>query len=275
MTLKVGLIGCGAIGTSLANLIDEGKAGNVKLLAIYDKNLEKAHHLATKLHSKPKVVETFDDLLSLSQISLIVEAASQEAVKQYASKILQSNKNLMIMSVGALVDTELYEMIKHEAEKYGRKIYIPSGAIAGLDGVKAAFIGGVKKVVLTTRKPPKALRGAPYIEDKKIDLDAIKDSTLIYKGTASEACRFFPANINVAATLSLAGIGAEKTEVEIIADPKINRNIHEVRVMGSFGELIVQTRNLPSPMNPKTSYLAVLSAIATLKKISENISIGT
>jgi len=147
--------------------------------------------------------------------------------------------------------------------------------VLGLDGVKAARLGAITEVTLTTRKPPAGLKGAPYIEEKGIDLDAIKDEELIFEGAAGEAIKAFPKNVNVSATLSLAGIGAEKTKVRIICSPKYVRNSHEIELKGEAGTFFIRAENVPSPDNPKTSYLAVLSALATLKGIASAVRVGT
>jgi len=148
-----------------------------------------------------------------------------------------------------------------------KSIYVPSGAVCGIDGVRAAAIGKIKRVTLTTRKPPKGLRGAPYLEKRKIDIDKIKKETVIYNGTADDAVKHFPKNINVAATLSLSGIGPSRTIVRIITSPKYNTNSHEVEVEGEFGRLFTKTENVPSKQNPKTSQLAIYSALAKLKEV--------
>ncbi|MEM3673004.1 MAG: aspartate dehydrogenase [Candidatus Bathyarchaeia archaeon] len=275
MSLGVGLIGCGAIGTVLACAIDSGQAGNTRLTIVYDRIKEKSNVLYRKLVCKPKVANSFEELIACEDVDLIVEAASQEAVRAYALRVLRAGKDLMIMSVGALVDSKLLEEIRGCAMESGKRVYIPSGAIAGLDGVKAAVIGKVESVTLTTRKPPEGFNDAPYVKEKDILLEKLNSPTLIYEGPASEACKLFPANVNVAAALGLAGIGVEKTKVQIIADPSIKRNIHEVKVKGEFGELEVHAENVPLVDNPKTSRLAALSAIAVLKKISEPLTIGT
>ncbi len=273
MPLGVSLIGCGSIGKVLACAIDEGQAGDTRLVMIYDRVTEKAKALSQRLKSKPKIAKNFNDLLENRDIELVIEAASQEAVKAYALKILEAGKSLMVMSVGALVDSKLASEISRVAKEKRLKVYIPSGAIAGLDGVKSSAVGKVESVTLTTRKPLEGLKDAPYFKEKH-DMKILKP-TILYEGPATEACKFFPSNVNVAATLGLAGIGAEKTMVRIIADPSISRNIHEVEVKGEFGELKVHVENVPSIDNPKTSYLAALSAIATLKKITEPLMIGT
>ena len=273
--MGVGLIGCGAIGTVLACAIDKGEAGSTHLAVVYDRIKEKSNILCGKLVRKPKIAESFEELIACEDVDLVVEAASQEAVRAYALRVLRAGKDLMIMSVGALVDSELVEEVRRCAMENRKRVYIPSGAIAGLDGAKAAVIGKVDSVTLTTRKPPEGLKDAPYVKEKKMHLEKLKSPKLIYEGPASEACKLFPANVNVAAALGLASVGVEKTKVQIIADPSIKRNIHEVKVKGEFGELQVHVENVPLMDNPKTSQLAALSAIATLKKISEPLTVGT
>ncbi|MBC7328616.1 DUF108 domain-containing protein, partial [bacterium] len=183
----------------------------------------------------------------------------------------EEGKHILIMSVGGLIGKE--ELIAGAKEK-NCKIYIPSGALAGLDGVQAAKLGGIKNALLITTKPPQALAGAPYIEQKGIDLFSINEPTVIYEGNAEEAIKLFPANVNVAAALSLAGIGVKLTKVRIVVDPQAKVNVHRIEVEGAFGKLIAQTENYPSPSNPRTSYLAVLAAIALLKKITNPLMIG-
>lgn len=275
MLLGVGLIGCGAIGSVLACAIDSRHAGDARLVMIYDSVAEKSQILCEKLVCKPRIAKSFEELIACGDIDLVIEAASQEAVRAYATRVLKAGKDLMIMSVGALVDSELAEYTRRCALESRKRVYIPSGAIVGLDGVKAAVIGRVDSVTLTTRKPPEGLKDAPYVKEKKMRLEKLKNPTLIYEGPALEACKLFPANVNVAAVLSLAGIGVEKTKVQIIAEPSIKRNIHEINVKGEFGELKINVKNIPMTNNPKTSYLAALSAIATLKKLSEPLIVGT
>jgi len=272
VSLGIGLIGCGAIGSVLARAIDDGQAGDACLVMVFDKNLEKAKALTQKLKSKPKVAKSFKELLECENVKLVVEAASQEAVKTYAVEVLRAGKDLMIMSAGALVDSELTSEINRTAKENSQKVYVPSGAIAGLDGVKASALGKIERIVLTTRKPLKALGDNAYFKKK---FGSVEKPTIIYEGSAVEACKLFPANVNVAATLSLAGVGAEKTIVRVIADPRLERNVHEIEVVGEFGKLAVHVENVPSIENPKTSYLAALSAIATLKKITEPMIVGT
>jgi len=273
--LKVGLIGCGSIGTIISEAIDKGTVGDVELTAVYDIYREKAERLVTKLTKKPVIAASADELIKRKDVHLVIEAASQTAVKQYALRALEEDKDLMVMSAGALIDEDLYEQILSHAERRGRKVYVPSGAIVGLDNIKSAAIGEIFEVTLTTKKPPLSFEGAPFIKSRKIDLGSVKEPLLLYEGPAREAVKLFPNNVNVAASLSLAGVGADKTKVRIITDPGVKEIMHEIHVRGEFGELETKTVNKPFPNNPKTSYIAALSAIATLKKIAGNIVIGT
>ena len=161
------------------------------------------------------------------------------------------------------------------ARANGATIFVPSGAIAGLDGVASATAGRIDSVTMVTRKPPEALRGAPGVTMAGVDLDAISEPTLVYEGPVREACRRFPANVNVSAALSMAGIGPDRTTIRIYADPHVTRNTHEIVVEGEFGRLAINIENVPSPANPKTGLLSALSAGSTLKRITSTVRIGT
>jgi aspartate dehydrogenase len=273
--LGVALVGCGAIGTILAQAIDAGKVEGTRLSCVYDLDVSKAENLVTLLVQKPIVASSYRDLLECEDVDLVVEAASQEAVRQYSVETLQADKDFMIMSVGALVDKQLLRTIRDLTAGGMRRVYIPSGAVGGLDALKAAAVGRIDEVVLKTRKPPAGLIGAPYLDEHGISLQGLDGVKTVYRGKAVDACRFFPTNVNVAATLSLAGIGPELTDVQIVADSTIKRNIHEISVKGEFGELTVRACNVTSPVNPKTSTLAILSAIATLRTIADGIRVGS
>jgi aspartate dehydrogenase len=275
MKLNVALIGCGAIGTTLAKAIDDGRAGEVRLSWIYDLKQEKSGTLARKLRSKPRIAQSASEIYADKEVVLVIEAASQLAVEQYSMDILNSRKDLMVMSVGAFADQRLLKSLRKAAEKNDRRIYIPSGAILGIDGVKAAGLGKLQRVVLTTRKPPAALAYSEYLQGRGIRLKGLKHPRVVFDGSAREAVKAFPASVNVAATLSLAGIGLDKTRVRVVADPKLRRNVHEIYIKGDSGELTTVARNLPFPDSRRTSYLAALSAIRMLKNLSETIRIGT
>ncbi len=274
--LRLGLIGCGAIGTTLAEAVDGGEVADVELTAVFDTYPERMKELVSRLRRRPREYREFDAFLRESGADIVVESASQEAVKLYGEKVIASGKDIMIMSVGALLDERLLKKIKSAAEDKGCQVRIPSGAIGGLDAVKAARQGGLDRVVLTTRKHPDALKDSPHFQRVVKDLDNLKDALVIFEGVASEAVKAFPANVNVSAALSLAGVGGEGTVVRVVADPSVTRNIHEIDVEGKFGSMKILLENATHPANPKTSYLAVLSAIETLRSMaSREIQIGT
>lgn len=265
---NIGIVGCGAIGTILAKAIEKD-IRQVTITALNDIEIDHAKNLKKTLKSNPKTT-TLDELIDRSDI--IIECAHKNSVKEVASKTLKKKKDILIMSVSGLIDNlDIFEL----AKKNNSTIYIPSGAIAGIDALKAAKHNNIKSVTLTTTKPKKGLEGAPYIIENKIDLDSIKKKTTIFKGNVYEAIKGFPKNINISATIALAGIGPQNTQVKIIVDPKSYTNSHELKITGDFGEITTQTKNTPSKDNPKTSYLAALSAIAKIKDITENTKIGT
>ena len=266
--LKVGIVGCGTIGSELARYIDT-QIPQMELVAVCDVIPKKAKELADNLIRRPAIIE-MDKLIENSD--LVIESASKNVAKEVVRKCCEKSKDVLAMSTSGILEEPRFLDL---ARKKGIHLYLPSGAITGLDGLKGAKIGEIHSVTLTTRKPPQALAGAPFIIQNKIDTDNIKEETLLFEGTALEAVAAFPANINVAATLSLAGVGPKRTMVRIFASPGLNVNVHEVEVTGEFGKFITRTENLASAKNPKTSYLAVLSAMATLKQIADTVKVGT
>src|ERR687896_638101 len=267
---NVGLMGCGTIGTHMALAIESGSIANASLAGLYDIDDANAKTLKSKLKSSPEVYPDFDRFID-SPLDIVIEAASQQAVRNFGKPIIESNKDLMIMSVGALADrTFLAELLELATVTKGRsKIYVPTGAIAGIDAIRSVK-HLLDSITLTTTKSPKALAGAPFFSTREVNLDIITKVTEIYEGTAAEAVKLFPANVNVAAVLSLAGIGVEKTKVRILADPEATTNQHEIVATGSFGEIKIRVNNVTAPGNPKTSFLAVLSAIECLRSICED-----
>ena len=270
---RIGLLGCGSIGTQIALAIDSGKIP-ATLTHVYDDSKEASSVLVEKLKNKPEIVEN-PHLLSSHSVNIVVEAASQNAVRDVGLSVLQNKRDLMIMSVGALLDESIYDILFDACKDFKKTIFLPSGAIAGLDGIKS-IKDELESVSLTTTKHPRSLKGAKFFETSKINLDSLESSTTIFEGTAKKAVSLFPANINVAALLSLSGIGSERTNVKIVADPDTDKNTHHIEAAGKFGTMVFTIENFPDPNNPKTSRLAILSAIETLKKYCSNdIQIGT
>lgn len=261
------------MGTQIALAIDSGQIP-ATLTHIFDESKEKSSLLVEKLINKPEIVEN-SHLLSSNPIDIVVEAASQDAVRDVSLSVLQNKKDLMIMSVGALLDESIYDILSDACKDFKKTIYLPSGAIAGLDGLKSVK-DELESLSITTTKHPNSLKGAKFFETSELNLNEINSSTTIFNGTAKEAVSLFPANINVAALLSLSGIGSEKTNVKIIVDPDTDKNTHRIVAEGKFGKMTFTIENYPDTNNPKTSRLAILSAIETLKKYcSDDIQIGT
>ncbi len=258
--MKVGIIGCGNIGTELAVFLDKDQYFSLEYL--FDISEDSIENLLKKLQNKPKVVE-FENLMENSD--LIIEAANKEVVEKIINNVKSNNKKILIMSTGGIIkNLELLKKIKAE-------IYLTSGAIAGLEAIKAVS-GKISELTLTTTKPLKGLEGAPFIIKNNIDLNQIKNKETIFEGNLEEAIEGFPKNINVAATLFLAS-EFKNLKIKIIADPDLKTNNHEIFCKGEFGVIKTRVENLPSE-NPKTSYLAVLSAMQVLRNLSGNVKIG-
>ncbi|MET1159494.1 MAG: aspartate dehydrogenase [Thermoprotei archaeon] len=268
---RIGIIGCGAIGSVIADAVDNGVI-NAELAGLYDIIVSKCRELAGKLvNSKPRVCDSIDCLLELKP-DIVVEAASQEAVREYVPKILDHGIEVVVLSVGALLDENLLKTIEEKCREKKVNVYVPSGAIAGIDAIRALSSIGIKRVVLITRKNPRSISRDSL---EKLGFSGeIKEPTVIYEGPAEEAVKKLPANINVAATLKLAS--KAPVIVRFIADPSVGRNIHEIIVESSASKLHFIVENTPHPQNPKTSYLAALSAVELLRRLtSKGIIIGS
>jgi len=257
--IKVGIVGMGVIGSHVAKAIENGIPG-VALAGI-------AVRTPTRAGGFPAY--PLDELIRRSD--LIVEAATQAALRDFGPAVLAAGKHLMVLSVGALVG--VLDEWARLAERHRCRILVPSGAIAGLDGMKGAREGAITSVTMETRKPPRGLAGAPWIEQQRIDLDAITRETLIFEGPATEAVKAFPANVNVVAALSLAGLGPERTRIKIFAVPGQAVNQHRITIEGEFGCLRIEVENVPSE-NPRTGKLSYLSAIAMLRELGGPVQVG-
>lgn len=265
----VGIVGCGAIGSALAGYIKKELSGYVGDILLFDVDKEKAE----SLQGKVSISKTSDSLDNLTENSdLIIESAVGSVVPELLNKVIEKGKDLMVMSIGGLLGSE--ELFK-EAEEKEIRVLLPSGAIAGIDALKAAKIAGLESVTLTTRKSPKSIKGAPYLDEKGIDVESIKEETIVFEGSALEAVKAFPKNVNVSALLSITGIGAQDTSVKIVVCPELKRNVHEIEIKGSSGIVNIRAENVPFPENPKTSYLAALAAMASVKGYFETVRLGT
>jgi aspartate dehydrogenase len=261
MKKKIGIIGCGAMGTEIAEYVSRELVDKASIVAISDIDFNKSRELSSKIHPIPSIT-TISELIGMSD--LIVETASPDISGEIAEKADFLKKHVLIMSTGGLLKKEdLLEKIKMGSSY----IHIASGAICGLDGLRSAMIGKVDKVTITTRKPLKGFKGSPYLKEKNIDIEKITKETLLFSGTARDAIKYFPQNINVAVTLSICGLGPDHTNVKIFTSPEYTKNTHEIEAEGEFGRLWTKTENVASKNNPKTSELAIFSAIAKIKEI--------
>jgi len=204
---------------------------------------------------------------------LVIEAASAAASSQIAKSALSAGRSCLVMSVGGILDNhkELFALAREKR----CDIFLPSGAIGGIDAVKSLANSKINKITITSYKPPRAFIGVAYLLKRNINLEKIKEDTILFEGDVASSVRLFPQNINVAATLSLASHTKDRLTVKIIASPMAKNNIHLIEVDSEAGRLTVKTENVPSPENPKTSFLAALSAYTTLKEILDFIKIGT
>lgn len=268
--LKIGIVGCGAIGSRIAKSIAHELNDVSVLSGLYDINTSKAEKLAYDLKAKNVIKGSLQRLIK--DCDLMVEAVNAKQTKDIIRLAVRSKKHVLAMSVGKLLNAQdIFDL----AKKKNCNILLPSGAIAGLDAVKAASLVGIASVTLTTRKPPSGFADVAHIKEQGIDLEKIKTETVIFDGDVDTAVKLFPVNINVASTLALACGDKKKLRVRIVTAPDFKRNSHEVDVIGDFGRITSRTENVVCPDNPKTSYLAVLSAIQTLKQFFNVVKIGT
>ena len=265
----IGIIGCGVIGTALAEYAAKELPSHVEEIILYDKDHGKAGALAGKIENAV-AADNLDE--TVDRADLVIEAAGGAVVPGLMRAALDKGKDIMVMSVGGLLGNEA---LLEEAREKTVRVILPSGAISGIDALKAAKVAGIKSVSITTRKAPRSIEGAPYLLENGIDVAGITGETVIFEGNAAEAIKGFPKNVNVSALLSIAGAGPDRTIVRIIVSPEYTRNTHEIRIESKAGTITTRTENVPSPENPKTSYLAALAAVASLRGYFDTVRIGT
>ncbi len=264
---KIGLIGCGAIGNDIALFIEEKLKNEAYLYAICDKDIKAVEKLTALLGFTPKILD-IDTLIK--DVDLVIEAASIEAAQLILKKILIYKKDTVVVSVGALVKS--FSILK-EIRKNKINLYVSSGAICGVDGLGALSMGNIKSITLTTLKPPQGLMGADYLKKNKINLENLKKDKIVFSGTVDEAIKYFPKNINIAATIFLAS-SFDNVNVCIKADPGVKRNIHRIVVDAEEAKISIDIENVPSKSNPKTSALTSLSTKFLLLKIFSSFKVG-
>jgi aspartate dehydrogenase len=275
---EIAIIGCGAIGSELAQNIDNKIIPNCSLSIIFDIDQKKLKSIYEKLQNKPLVFNNFIEFIEsphFKKIDLVVESASITAASNYVLDILRKGKDLMVMSIGVFSDYDFYKEVIQFLKVKSNNVFLPSGAIGGIDIIRS-IKNHIESITLITTKNNKSLKGAPFFLNNKVNIDEINKKQIIFDGNADDAIKQFPSNVNVSALISLAGIGFKRTTVKVIVDPNEYNNVHEINVKWKFGEFTIKVINKPSVENPKTSYLAILSATECLRSIcTPDLKIGS
>jgi aspartate dehydrogenase len=269
MPHKLGIVGLGAIGLKVASLIDEGRLPGLSLTGVWSSSREKTLRAAESLSCQPAALTPSEMALACD---IIVECAPTQAFPGIARPVIEARRTLVTVSGAAiLANPELIDLAKTR----GARIILATGALLGLDGLRAAAEGCIYSVSIVTRKPPITLAGAPYLTNKGIDVLALNEPKRVFEGTAEEGAAGFPSSVNVAAAVGLAGIGATSTNLEIWADPSVDRNTHVIRVDSDSSRFEMQIENIPSDENPRTGKITALSVIAALRGELESFRVGT
>ena len=267
--MRVALLG----GGTIARLVLQHRTPGIEVVALAGRGPNSRGVALAKEFSVPYVVGR--DRLLAARPAVVVEAASHEAVREHLVPLLEAGVSVIVLSAGALADDGLRARAEQAAAASGALLYVPSGGIGGLDALKTACLAGVDQVSIRVAKPPAAWKGIPYVEKLGVDLDALRAPRTLFEGPAREGVPHFPQNVNIAAVLSLGGIGMDRTRLEVVADPSLTLNTHTIRVSGAAGRMTVVLENVPAPENPKTSWLACYSALAALKSLESKARYGT
>ena len=266
--VSIAVAGLGAVGWPVVQALSAGRLPGCKLTAVAARNAEKAQAQLRQL-AAPVPLVALEELPAHADV--VVECLPPALLKDLAEPALAAGKTVVVLSVGALLR---FPELMEQAQQGPGRILIPSGAALGLDALAAAAEGEISSVTLVTRKPPAGFKGAPLVEAQGIDLDALASPLKLFEGSARDAARDFPSNLNVAVALSLAGIGPDRTMLEVWADPGVTRNTHRVEVVSDSSILSMQIENLPSE-NPRTSRITALSVLALLRKLPAAVRVGT
>ncbi len=271
--MRVAIIGGGTIATLFIEHIRRGDLGDAQVVAVVGRN-DASRGKPLACEHGIAYVTTIDELLA-QKPEVVVEAASHEAVRDFGVTLLSNGIAVIVLSGGALCDDTLRMRLEAAAHKTGALLYVPSGGIGALDALKAATLSGMDSVTISVAKPPAAWKGIAYVEKLAVNLDAIDEAMVLFEGTAREGVPHFPASVNIAAVLSLAGIGFDRTWLKVIADPSLKVNTHHIEMRGQTGNISIKFENVPSSDNPKTSWLACYSALAALKHAKSPVRYGT
>ncbi len=270
--MRVALLGAGTIARLVLESAGRGALPGIELVAVAGRSQASRGAELGRRFGLPFVVGR--DALLKRRPQAVLEAASHDAVREHLVALLEAGVGVVVMSAGALADDALRQAAERAAAKSGALLQVPSGGIGGLDALKAACTAGVDDVSIEVAKPPAAWKGIGYVEALGIDLDGLKQPTTLFEGAAREGVPHFPQNVNIAAVLSMAGIGMDRTRLAVVADPRLTRNTHTIRVSGRTGRFSIVLENVPTPDNPKTSWLACHSALAALRSLAATTRYG-
>ena len=271
--MRVALLGGGTIARLVLETVRRGELPGTEIVAVFGRGASSrgaalAREFGVRyVADRPAVLESRPDV--------VVEAASHEAVREHLVPLIETGIDVIVLSAGALVDDQLRSRAEAAAARSGALLYVPSGGIGGLDALKTACIAGVDEVSIQVGKPPAAWKGIPYVEQLGVDVLGLKQSRVLFEGTAREGVPYFPQNVNIAAILSMAGIGFDRTRLKVVADPALTHNTHTIRISGRSGRITIVLENVPAPENPKTAWLACYSALAALRSLATSTRYGT
>ena len=272
--MRIAILGGGTIARLFLEHIRRGDLGaGIEVAAICGRSAASKGAELAREYGVPFAVGV--EALAAAKPDVVVEAASHDAVRQHLVNLLSGGISVIVLSGGALVDDALRAAAEQAAESNNALLYVPSGGIGSLDALKAACIAGVDEASIQVAKPPAAWKKIPYVDAMGIDLDSLTQARVLFDGTARECVPHFPQNVNIAAVLSMAGIGFDRTRLRVVADPALKLNTHTIRIRGASGAITIVLENVPSPENPKTAWLACYSALAALKLVNSKVRYGT
>jgi aspartate dehydrogenase len=271
--MRIGIIGGGVIARLFLEHIRRGDMGEAKVVAIQGRN-ESSRGKALAAEYRVPYVISLDAMID-RRPAMVIEAASHDAVRDHAELLLNRGVAVMVLSGGALCDDALRARLESAAAKHKALLYVPSGGIGGLDALKAVCVAGADSVEIAVTKPPAAWKGIPYVEKMNLDLDRLNGPVTLFDGTARDGVPHFPANVNIAAALSMAGIGFDRTRLKVVADPALTLNTHYINISGKTGRISLKFESVPFPDNPKTAMLACYSALAAFKQFNSPVRYGT
>jgi len=271
--MRVALLGAGTIARLVLQNSRRAALPGIEIVALAGRSSASGGAALGREFGLPFVVGR--DALLAARPDVVLEAASHEAVHEHLVPMLEAGVGVVVLSAGALAEDALRAAAEQAARRSGARLYVPSGGIGGLDALRAACEGGVDEVSIQVAKPPAAWKGIAYVVSRGFALEALKGPLTLFEGPAREGVPHFPQNVNIAAVLALAGIGMDRTRLKVVADPALTLNTHTIRVAGRTGRFTVVLENVPSPDNPKTSWLACYSALATLRALGAQVRYGS